>query len=59
MIATKVAFVGDGGEGWIIDNGEITHTSGLISLSKDGSIVTSNGRYTVDNTGKLICEEER
>lgn len=57
LIATKVAFVGDGGEGWIIDNGEITHTSGLISLSKDGSIVTSNGRYTVDNTGKLICEE--
>lgn len=57
MIATKVVFVGDSGEGWIIDNGEITHTSGLISLSKDGSIVTSNGRYTVDNTGKLICEE--
>lgn len=57
LIATKVAFVGDGGEGWVIDNGEITHTSGLISLSKDGSIVTSNGRYTVDNTGKLICEE--
>jgi len=57
MVATKVAFVGNGGEGWIIDNGEITHTSGLISLSKDGSIVTSNGRYTVDNTGKLICEE--
>ena len=57
MVATKVAFVGNGGEGWIIDNGEITHTSGLISLSKDGSIVTSNGRYTVDSTGKLICEE--
>ena len=57
MIATKVAFVGTGGEGWIIDNGEITHTSGLVSLSKDGSIVTSNGRYTVDNTGKLKCEE--
>lgn len=57
LIATKVAFVGDEGEGWIIDNGEITHTSGLISMSKDGSIVTSNGRYTVDNTGKLICEE--
>lgn len=57
MIATKVAFVGNGGEGWIIDNGEIRHTSGLISMSKDGSIVTSNGRYTVDSTGKLICEE--
>lgn len=57
LIATKVAFVGDGGEGWIIDNGEIRHTSNKITLSRDGSIVTNKGRFTVDADGKLICEE--
>lgn len=57
MIATKVAFVGENAEGWIIDNGEIRHTSGEISLSLDGSIETNSGRYRVDSTGKLICEE--
>lgn len=57
LVATKVAFVGNGGEGWIIDNGEIRHTSGEISLSLDGSIETNSGRYRVDSTGKLICEE--
>lgn len=57
LIATKVAFVGENAEGWIIDNGEIRHTSGEISLSLDGSIETNSGRYRVDSTGKLICEE--
>lgn len=57
MVATKVAFVGNGGEGWVIDNGVIYHTSGQISLSADGSIITQNGKFKVDENGVLHCKE--
>ncbi len=56
LIATKVAFVGDGGEGWIIDNGEITHTSGKLSLTKDGCIKASNGNFEVDSEGNVYAK---
>ena len=57
MIATKVAFVGKGGEGWIIDGGEIVHTSKKIRLASDGSITTNEGRFMVDADGRLVCDE--
>lgn len=57
MIATKVAFVGKGGEGWIIDGGEIVHTSKKIRLASDGSITTNEGRFMVDASGRLVCDE--
>lgn len=57
MVATKVAFVGNGGKGWVIDNGVIYHTSGQISLSADGSIITQNGKLKVDENGVLHCKE--
>lgn len=57
LVATKVAFVGEGGEGWLIDGGRIYHSSGEISFTLDGAIDTNSGRYRVDNTGKLYCEE--
>lgn len=56
FMATSVGFIGEGADGWIIDNGVITHTSGKLSLAKDGSIVSSNGKFKVDVDGNLYAE---
>lgn len=55
FIASGVAFIGEGEDGWIIDNGRIYHNSGKIELSKDGSIKTSNGAFQVDKNGNMIA----
>lgn len=57
MIATKVAFIGEGGSGWIIDGGVIYHSSGKIALNADGSITTQNGKFSVDTEGHVYAED--
>jgi len=56
FMATSVGFIGEGADGWIIDNGVITHTSGKLSLTKEGAIVSSNGKFKVDAEGNLYAE---
>lgn len=56
FMATSVGFVGEVADGWIIDNGVITHTSGKLSLTKEGTIVSSNGKFKVDAEGNLYAE---
>lgn len=56
FVATKVVFVGEGAEGWVIDNGEIYHTSGNLSLTKDGCIKASNGNFEVDSEGNVYAK---
>lgn len=54
LIATKVAFVGEGADGWIIENGIIRHTSGTIELSADGTIKAGpNSEFMVTPEGVL------
>lgn len=53
FIASKVVLIGEGTNGWIIDNGRIYHSSGKIELSSDGSIKTSNGNFSVDPDGNV------
>lgn len=54
--ATSVGFIGEGADGWIIDDGVISHTSGKLSLTNDGSIISSNGKFKVDADGNLYAE---
>lgn len=56
LVATKVAFVGEGAEGWIIENGQMTHTSGKLSLTKDGCIKASNGNFEIDADGNIYAK---
>ena len=53
FIASKVVFVGDGVQGWLIDSGRIYHSSGLIELGADGTIKTSNGKFQVTKEGAV------
>ena len=55
FIASKVVMIGEGTNGWIIDNGRIYHSSGKIELSSDGAIMTSNGNFIVDADGNLTA----
>lgn len=57
FIASKVVMIGEGTNGWIIDNGRIYHSSGKIELSSDGSIKTSNGKYKVDADGAVTATD--
>lgn len=52
-IATSVLLVGANAEGWIIDEGIIKHTSGNISLTKNGEISAGTGKFSVSKTGDL------
>lgn len=56
LIATKVAFVGEGADGWIIENGQMTHTSGKLAITKDGCIRASNGNFEVDSEGNIYAK---
>ena len=54
LVATKVAFVGEGGSGWIIDGGRIYHSSGAVELSADGEIKAGpNSEFKVSPQGVL------
>lgn len=55
FIATKVLFAGEDGNGWIMENGVIRHTSGKVSLAADGSIIASNGNFKLDAEGNMIA----
>lgn len=56
LIATKVVFVGEGAEGWIIEDGVIRHTSGTIELSSDGTIKAGpNSEFVVTPDGVLAA----
>lgn len=55
FLATGVFFVGDG-EGWIFDEGVISHTSGKISLTASGQIIAGNGVFTVDKDGNMTAK---
>lgn len=53
FLATECAIVGSDGNGWVLSEGEITHTSGKVSLKSDGSanfndkcIITADGEIT-------------
>ena len=53
FLATECAIVGSDGNGWILSEGEITHTSGKVTLNSDGSanfndkcVITAEGRIT-------------
>lgn len=56
FLATKGIFVGTDQVGWIADAGRFYHTSGLIELSADGTIKTSNGAFSVDKNGNLVAK---
>ncbi len=56
FLATKGIFVGTDQAGWIADAGRLYHTSGLIELSADGTIKTSNGVFSVDKNGNLVAK---
>ena len=56
FIASKVAFFGNGANGWILDEGILYHTSGKIRLDSDGSIKTSNGNFVVDADGNMTAK---
>ena len=52
-LATECAIVGSDGNGWILTEGKITHTSGKVVLTSDGSanfndkcIITADGEIT-------------
>ncbi len=55
FLATKGLFIGTDSSGWIADGGRLYHTSGLIELSSDGTIKTSNGAFSVDKNGNLVA----
>lgn len=57
MVATKVAFIGSEGSGWILDNGIIYHSSGKIALNANGSLSTSNGKFIVDADGHVYASD--
>lgn len=53
FLATECAIVGSDGNGWILSEGEITHTSGKVTLKSDGSanfnnkcVITADGELT-------------
>ena len=58
-IATSVLLVGANAEGWIIDEGIIKHTSGNISLTKNGEISAGTGKFSVSKTGDLNAPSGR
>lgn len=57
FIASKVVWVGNGAQGWMIDEGRIYHSSGLIELNADGTIQTSNGKFKVTKEGKIVATD--
>ena len=58
-IATSVLLVGANAEGWIIDEGIIKHTSGNISLTKNGEISAGTGKFSVSKIGDLNAPRGR
>ena len=52
FLATKCAIVGDDGQGWILEKGKITHTSGKVILGADGS-ANFNNKCTISSDGIL------
>lgn len=53
FLATECAIVGTDGNGWVMSEGKITHTSGKVTLKSDGSanfndkcIITADGYMT-------------
>lgn len=58
-IATSVLLVGKNAEGWIIDEGIIKHTSGNISLTKNGEISAGTGKFSVSKIGDLNAPSGR
>lgn len=52
FLATKCAIVGDDGQGWILEKGKITHTSGKVILGSDGS-ANFNNKCTISPDGIL------
>jgi hypothetical protein len=53
FLATECAIVGTDGNGWILSEGKITHTSGKVTLNSDGSanfndncIISADGTIT-------------
>lgn len=56
IVATKVIFIGSDGQGWVLDNGVMYHTSGKIQLAADGSIKGANGKMSVDEDGNIQAE---
>lgn len=58
-IATSVLLVGANAEGWIIDEGIIKHTSGNISLTKNGEISAGTGKFSVSKIGDLNAPSGR
>lgn len=66
FLATECAIVGSDGNGWVLSEGKITHTSGKVTLNSDGSanfndkcIITADGDITAKSgtfSGFLLAE---
>lgn len=52
FLSTKCMIVGDDGEGWIMEKGTFTHTSGKVKFNSDGS-ANFNNKCTISADGIL------
>ena len=52
FLSVRCLIVGDDGEGWIMENGQIRHTSGKVILGSDGS-ANFNDKCTISSDGIL------
>lgn len=55
FLATKCAIIGDDGQGWILEKGKITHTSGKVTLGADGS-ANYNNKCTISPDGEIHAQ---
>ncbi len=56
FMSTGCMIVGDNGEGWILENGQIKHTSGKVILDADGS-ANFNNKFKIFPDGSINSNE--
>ena len=55
FLSVRCLIVGDDGEGWIMENGQIRHTSGKVILGSDGS-ANYNNKCTISPDGEIHAQ---
>ena len=56
FLSTKCLIVGDDGEGWTLENGQIRHTSGKITLDSNGS-ANFNNKTLIESDGRITAKD--
>lgn len=56
FLATECAIVGSDGNGWVLSEGKITHTSGKVTLNSDGS-ANFNDKCIISADGEITAKK--